>query len=34
MHMGIYGRLAELARNEDLTTYSAIAPLAGLSMDN
>ena len=34
MHMGIYDRLLELARAERLTTYSDIAPLAGLSMSN
>lgn len=33
MHMGIYNQLVELARAERLTTYSDIAPLAGLSMD-
>ena len=34
MHMEIYDRLLELARAERLTTYSDIAPLAGLSMSN
>jgi|SRR6185295_7459126 len=34
MNMLIYNRLVELARAERLTTYSEIAPLAGLSMDN
>lgn len=34
MHMEIYNRLVELARNERLTTYSDISPLAGLSMDD
>jgi len=34
MHMGIYNRLLELARSGRLTTYSDIAPLAGLSMSN
>jgi hypothetical protein len=33
MHMGIYNRLVELARAQQLTTYSDIAPLAGLSME-
>jgi len=33
MHIGIYARLVELARARQLTTYSDIAPLAGLSMD-
>lgn len=33
MHMSVYNRLIELARSERLTTYSDIAPLAGLSMD-
>ncbi|MBU0507745.1 hypothetical protein KKH27_02760 [bacterium] len=34
MHMGIYDRLLELARGARLTTYSEIAPLAGLAMNN
>jgi hypothetical protein len=34
MNMLIYNRLVELARAERLTTYSEIAPLADLSMDN
>jgi hypothetical protein len=34
MHIGIYNRLLELARGERLTTYSDIAPLAGLSMSD
>jgi len=36
MHQGIYDRLIELARAipGQLTTYSDIAPLAGLSMSN
>lgn len=34
MHMGIYNRLLELARGGRLATYSDIAPLAGLSMNN
>lgn len=34
MHMGIYNRLLELARAGQLTTYSDIAPLAGLSMSS
>ena len=34
MHIGIYDRLLEIARAEDLTTYSQIAPLAGLTMSN
>lgn len=34
MNRLIYDRLVELARAERLTTYSDIAPLAGLSMDN
>ena len=34
MHTGIYNRLLELARAQQLTTYSNIAPLAGLSMEN
>ena len=33
MHTGIYNRLVELARDRRLTTYSDIAPLAGLSME-
>lgn len=33
MHTGIYDRLVDLARTQRLTTYSDIAPLAGLSMD-
>lgn len=33
MHAGIYDRLVDLARAQRLTTYSDIAPLAGLSMD-
>jgi hypothetical protein len=34
MHTAIYNRLTELARARQLTTYSDIAPLAGLSMEN
>ena len=34
MHIGIYNRLVDLARAQHLTTYSDIAPLAGLSMEN
>lgn len=34
MHMGIYNRLADLACARRLTTYSDIAPLAGLAMNN
>jgi hypothetical protein len=34
MHMEIYSRLLELARAGRLTTYSDIAPLAGLLMDS
>jgi hypothetical protein len=36
MHMGIYNCLLELARAKEieLTSYSRIAPLAGLSMSN
>jgi hypothetical protein len=34
MNTLIYNRLIELARAERLTTYSDVAPLAGLSMDN
>jgi hypothetical protein len=33
MHQAIYNRLVELARAGRLTTYSDIAPLAGLSME-
>jgi len=33
MHMDICNRLIGLARGEELTTYSDIAPLAGLSME-
>lgn len=33
MHTGIYLQLIELARAQRLTTYSDIAPLAGLSMN-
>jgi hypothetical protein len=32
MHMGSYNKLIQLARAGRLTTYSDIAPLAGLSM--
>lgn len=34
MHEAIYRRLSELAPTEHLATYSQIAPLAGLSMDD
>jgi hypothetical protein len=34
MHAGIYNQLLVLARGQRLTTYSDIAPLAGLSMDS
>lgn len=33
MHMEIYEKLVDLALGGRLTTYSQIAPLAGLSMD-
>lgn len=33
MHMPVYNQLLALAREGKLTTYSDIAPLAGLSMD-
>jgi hypothetical protein len=34
IHQEIYERLKEVARNGDLITYSEIAPLAGLDMEN
>lgn len=34
MNTEIYNRLLELARARRLTTYSDIAPIAGLSMEN
>jgi hypothetical protein len=34
MHMAIYDQLVQLAHTKRLTTYSDIAPLAGLSMDD
>lgn len=35
MHQAIYQRLIEVARSEDpVVNYAAIAPLAGLSMDD
>lgn len=34
MHMGIYNRLLDLARAGRLTTYSDIAPIAELSMED
>ena len=33
MNPAVYDRLLDLARNRRLTTYSDIAPLAGLTMD-
>ncbi len=34
MHIMLYNHLVQLARAQGLTTYSDIAPLANLSMDN
>jgi hypothetical protein len=34
MHQAIYDELKRVAHRQEMTTYSAIAPLAGLDMDN
>src|SRR2546426_2853109 len=34
MHQTIYDELKSVASRQEMTTYSAIAPLAGLDMDN
>lgn len=34
MHQAIYDELKRVAHRQEMTTYSTIAPLAGLDMDN